>query len=324
MDEDSENVEMVEFQLGNFIVNIDSETARMLCKDSQIAQNYLNELRRKYPEAEASTSSSSSNVAVASALDRADTIDSPAGIPQKIWTTSKNQTPLDVEAAAFFLSLRKELDDKFRDKKTTNATLWQQISEKMNANGYFVGHGIEGRERCRQKFANLQQTYLKYIDRRRQTGEGKIEKPPFFDEMDAILGKSDKTDPVLILDSIPIENPISNDVGSSVKSTMGEKSIDLHSSQQKKTEKVEGANILQNKFLNAKTTLKPKKNDFYEKFYDLSEKSEERKIKQFDNMMELMKDESQKRHEEVMAMLRIMAQKKPTKKRKRDSSSDTD
>ncbi|CAG9773472.1 unnamed protein product [Ceutorhynchus assimilis] len=170
----NEDLEMVDFHLGNFVINIDSKMARNLCEDPELARRYIDELRRQCPEAEAGTSTSTSSVLVPSVAAASQPVHNQKS-EQKVWTTSKGQTPRDLQATAFFLCLRKDLDKKFKDKKTANTTLWQEVAEKMNRNGYFVGYGSDGRERCRQKFANLQQTYLKYIDRRRQTGEDTLD-----------------------------------------------------------------------------------------------------------------------------------------------------
>jgi hypothetical protein len=66
--------------------------------------------------------------------------------------------------------------------------------------GYSVGEG--GREKCRQKFANLQSSYLRTKEKRRRTGEEKVQDSPYFQEMDAILGDKHKTQPLLVIDSL--------------------------------------------------------------------------------------------------------------------------
>ncbi|KAG5866586.1 hypothetical protein JTB14_008160 [Gonioctena quinquepunctata] len=130
-------------------------------------------------------------------------IDSNISVP--VWKTSKNQTERDREATRFFLDLRKKYDKEFADKATNKNSVWTQIAKIMNDNGFFVGDGIDGREKCRQKFSNLQASYIKYVDKRKQTGEGKIVKPPFYDELEDIMGDKHKIEPILVLDFFPLK-----------------------------------------------------------------------------------------------------------------------
>ncbi|KAG5866048.1 hypothetical protein JTB14_006421 [Gonioctena quinquepunctata] len=104
-----------------------------------------------------------------------------------------------------FLDLRKKYNWDFADKTTNRNSIWAQIAKIMNDNGFFVGNGIDGREKCRQKFSNLQASYIKYVDKRKQSGEEKIDKPPFYDELEDIMGDKHKIEPKLVLDSLPIE-----------------------------------------------------------------------------------------------------------------------
>ncbi|KAG5899089.1 hypothetical protein JTB14_021592 [Gonioctena quinquepunctata] len=60
----------------------------------------------------------------------------------------------------------------------------------------FFGHSVLEREKCRQKFMNVQYTYTKYKDQIRQTGKGFVKKPPFFHELDDILEDTRKSNPV--------------------------------------------------------------------------------------------------------------------------------
>lgn len=90
----------------------------------------------------------------------------------KVWTTSRTQTESDKAATIYFLALRKKLNHKFSDKCTPKNSLWLEIAGNMNEAGFFVGEGTEGREKCRQKFVNLHSSYIKYMDKKRSTGEG--------------------------------------------------------------------------------------------------------------------------------------------------------
>ncbi|CAG9763729.1 unnamed protein product [Ceutorhynchus assimilis] len=117
-----------------------------------------------------------------------------------MWS-SRKPLSTDVQATTYLLELRKEMSNQFDDRKHSKNTLWQQIAKKLNEKNFFVGQGLEGAEKCRKKFANLQASYVKYKDKKKGTGEGYICKPPFYDELDEILGFKDKITPQLLIDS---------------------------------------------------------------------------------------------------------------------------
>lgn len=105
---------------------------------------------------------------------------------EQIWCRKK-PTDTDLEATSRLLKLRQEMASSFDDKKTIKAKLWQKISiimqEKFNI-------GENGSEKCRQKFCNLQRTYLAYIKHQKTTGSGRNDDlPPFFAELHSILSE---------------------------------------------------------------------------------------------------------------------------------------
>lgn len=177
--------EMVKITLGEYKITVDKSTADRLESDPDFLQKY-------YAQLQEVIGNNKSKVIESEQMKLAES---------KVWTTSRTQTTRDKSATEYFIQLRKELDNKFMDKTTSKIFLWTEISLKMNEAGFFVGEGTEGREKCRQKFVNLQSSYMKYMDRKRTTGEGKIEKPPYYDNLDEILGNKDKTQPVLLIDS---------------------------------------------------------------------------------------------------------------------------
>ncbi|KAL1493853.1 hypothetical protein ABEB36_009539 [Hypothenemus hampei] len=107
-----------------------------------------------------------------------------------------------VEGTQLFLSLRKEHNEKFNDKKTLKTTLWQKIALELNNKGYDIPKGREGGEKCRQKFANLQRSYMNFVQNMKKTGSGKRDPPPFFNELQEILGDKDKVNPPYLEDSL--------------------------------------------------------------------------------------------------------------------------
>ncbi|KAG5891197.1 hypothetical protein JTB14_012682 [Gonioctena quinquepunctata] len=200
---DSTDSGMVQIGINGLIITVDRETARMVQAgkfsfvwkitlmyislsiiDPEACENYSRQIRQQL-------------------FGKEQNIDS--DIPVPVWKTSKNQSERDREGTRFFLDLRKQYDKEFAGKTANKNSVWTQIAKIMNDNGFFVGDGIDGREKCRQKFSNLQASYIKCVDKRKQTGEGNIVKPPFYDELEDIMGDKHKIEPILVLYSRPIE-----------------------------------------------------------------------------------------------------------------------
>ncbi|KAL1487927.1 hypothetical protein ABEB36_015312 [Hypothenemus hampei] len=213
-----------------------------------------------------------------------------------LWKSSKNPSLKDMEATQCFLSLRKEMND-----------LWQKIAVQMTNMGFYVGTGIEGRDKCRQKFANLQTSYLKFIDKTKATGEGKLKKPPFYEELNEILGCKDKTAPVIVIDSLlPIKNAISQCTPKTAANVILNTSNDTSQ---------ENSPSTSDRFANIKTTLKPNKNEIIEKICNNIRVNEENRKKEFKEMLEFLHKQSDQKHQQMMALINGL-----TKKRKRRNS----
>lgn len=114
----------------------------------------------------------------------------------------KKKTEMSKEATLEFLRMRKEFNTKFNDRKTVKNCLWEKIALEMRNNGYEMPGGREGAERCRQKFANLQRSYMNYIKQMKTTGSERRDPPPYFEEMNEILGGKHKVDPPHLEDSM--------------------------------------------------------------------------------------------------------------------------
>lgn len=98
---------------------------------------------------------------------------------------SKESNQQDKEGTLAFLSIRNKYSSLFEDKKTVKNSLWQRIADEMTDMGYNLGAG--GAEKCRQKFANLQKTYMGHVKHMKTTGEKKRDPPLYFDEKHSIL-----------------------------------------------------------------------------------------------------------------------------------------
>ena len=65
----------------------------------------------------------------------------------------------------FLLSLYKERENFFKDKKSKKKTLWEEISKEMQEKGY----GYSGAQ-CETKFKNLKQNFTKTADHNNVSG----------------------------------------------------------------------------------------------------------------------------------------------------------
>lgn len=239
-----------------------------------------------------------------------------------VWVTKK-ATPKDIEATGRFLSLRQSMTKEFNDTKNCKNSLWLKIANELNGSNFFVGTGSDGAERCRKKFSNLQSSYQKHKDKKRQTGEGNIPKPPFFEEIDAILGNKDKTIPQIIIDSLN-DKPVYRDeeMDTSLPSTSKETTTpSIANRSTVLTEKETTSTKGQNRFNNIKTSARPDRNKFLGEMLELQKRDMEQRKQEFNQVMAFMEKSSSQRHEEIMAMFQS---KKKGKKRRRESSSESD
>lgn len=239
-----------------------------------------------------------------------------------LWKTKK-PTQLDHEATLAFLGLRKQFDKEFADKKTSKNAVWQKIATKMNEMGFYVGDGVEGRERLRQKFANMTATYLKTIQKRTRTGEGKISYPPYFDEMNNILGEKHKVTPQLVIDTASVKSTgeastfqsgYDSDSCSS-RSTQHSTSATDDSGYTTPTSKVTSRT---NRFDSIKSSVRPQKQSVVSSIEEMHRENMEIRKTEFKAMIEVMREENKQRHEQMMALISNMKPKE--KKRKRDNS----
>lgn len=76
----------------------------------------------------------------------------------------------------------------FADKAARKSKLWTEIAQNLIEKGYRLGENAG--EKCRQKFSNLHINYTKYILNQKATGSEKMETPPYYDEMQEILGNT--------------------------------------------------------------------------------------------------------------------------------------
>ena len=92
----------------------------------------------------------------------------------------------------FLLSLYKERENFFKDKKSKKKTLWEEISKEMQEKGY----GYTGAQ-CETKFKNLKQNFTKTVDHNNVSGNDK-KTCPYFEELSDIFGMTPSVKPVAV------------------------------------------------------------------------------------------------------------------------------
>ncbi|XP_063907651.1 uncharacterized protein LOC135125855 isoform X2 [Zophobas morio] len=188
-------VELVDISVnvnGNdVLLTVDAETAETLLNDHDQARKYV---EMAFPEANDNCTDENNS----------STFEELCCVPEKkkVWFSKGRPTAEDEAATATLLELRKNYDPKFRDKKSTNNSLWAAIAKELEAKGYDICPTKEGpAAKCRQKYVNLEKQYTTYIQHTRRTGEEKKCKPPYFNELHAILENKHKMYPTSLQDS---------------------------------------------------------------------------------------------------------------------------
>lgn len=280
---------MTQINLGKYLLTVDTVTYNNL-QDPDFARQYLAELERQFGHDNPKTT--------------------------LIWSLKK-PTELDIMATTVFLELRSNLNEEFMNKKTNKNQLWLQIATKLNSMGYHVGEGVAGREKCRQKFMNLQATFFKYRDQIRQTGEGFVKKPPFYDDLEVILGNSDKASPAIIFDSSfpPSESPIlpcSSEQSYTLEksSSLGQpSSIKSPCSVPRSPKETRQIEKLQNNRFKVKKSIRPRRTVLTTVENIITEERTLRQ-QQFAELLEAVKQQNEQRHQQTMGMIELLKQRK--------------
>lgn len=200
---------------------------------------------------------------------------------------------------------------KFDDQKTPKNSLWQEIAKILNIEGFYVGLGLDGGEKCRKKFANLQAAYIRYKDKKHQTGQGHVHKPPYFEEIDEILGLKDKVTPPIIIDTLLIpeieallKTPSPQPSHHITKKIRLEGSEDIECTPTTSfREHRKGDLDPSNKFINIKKSVRPEKNALVRELIDITKIDIEQRKTEFNRIMTHMETTAAMRHEEMMSLL---------------------
>ncbi|KAF5294814.1 hypothetical protein FQA39_LY00298 [Lamprigera yunnana] len=250
-----------------------------------------------------------------------------------LWKTSKNQNINDHKATLTLLSLRKEVGAEFLDRRSIKKIYWGKIAKTMNEMGFCIGDGETGVEKCRKKFPNLQSSFVNTNDKRKRTGERKINNPPYFDELSDILGDKHKTNPIMIIDSIAptatastsssaeagssspaeAEGSSSSDAGRSFPADAG-RSSPADAGRSYSAEK--STSLTPNRFAQIKSSVRQNKSvAVVEALKEINKANLEQRKEKFSQMMSLIQRQNEMRHEQILALI-----KSQDKKRKREHS----
>jgi hypothetical protein len=179
----------INYQGTDYLCKVNLETANILLNDSTQANKYVEQhIFNRIDDNDNPQTSTQEN---------------PAKLEPPLWSSKcKNNSAKDHEATLLLLKLRLELAAKFNDRKTMKQGLWQNIAREMKEKRFPIEGDKEGAEKCRQKFSNLQRTYMNHITHMKRTGEETKRPPPYFNEIHDILGNKDKTNPPYLEDSL--------------------------------------------------------------------------------------------------------------------------
>ncbi|CAH1105142.1 unnamed protein product [Psylliodes chrysocephalus] len=215
-----------------------------------------------------------------------------------VWVSHK-KSPLDNEATKFLLNLRgrPEYQRMFSDKKNKKINIWQKIAEEMKKAGYNLGESIkQNTEKCRQKFANLQKSYINFLDSVKKTGAEYQSKPAYFDDIHKILGEKDKVSPKFLIDSMTSSNekliPTDVDLAEAGPST---RNVDISSdSETQSRQALEDPTMPKNRFTAAKKTVREQntKGNIVEVIKEMNEKQ----INELKNITSIIKDNMEKQN----------------------------
>ncbi|CAH1101791.1 unnamed protein product [Psylliodes chrysocephalus] len=129
-----------------------------------------------------------------------------------VWKSKGKNSEEDKQAVEILLVERLRLAHKFDDKKTVKIQLWKEIAQELEKHKF----NVTG-EQCRQKFSNIQKSYINYVRQINSTGSGKIDPPENYDLIHAILGGKDKILLNDVIDTMDVLSPTNLNSASSAQ-----------------------------------------------------------------------------------------------------------
>lgn len=105
-------------------------------------------------------------------------------------------------AEVLFVMHLPKVQQKLKDRKTKEDKVWQRVVAKMGIEFPDSVTEVARGSKCREKYNNIQATYLKYKRSNNKTGEARKKPPKYVSFMEERLSLSVKVNPNII-DSLP-------------------------------------------------------------------------------------------------------------------------
>ncbi|KAF5294106.1 hypothetical protein FQR65_LT10931 [Abscondita terminalis] len=227
------------------------------------------------------------------------------------------------QATLLFLKLRTDFNNKFNDRKTVKQSLWQKIASELRIHGFDIPEGREGAEKCRQKFANLQRTYLNYIKHIKTTGEEKKDPPPYFNEVDAILRNKDKVHPPYVEDSLDTSsNDVIDESTASCSNSCLTVSTESNSCYSTANTVSDKQKEIKNRFRSSDTSIRPTSN--FTKVVELFKEQHAELRQDRERHMKVLEDAIRVQNDQRDQFLAFLKRTEKRKRRRDRSSSSSD
>lgn len=130
---------------------------------------------------------------------------------EEIWVKNNKPSLLDITATHDLIEIvgRKDIQMVLNDKKTVKKKIWEKIGAELKEK-YNFGIRDEGSV-CSQKWGNLESAVMNFLQNAGagSSGNGKIRKPAFYDEVFDIIKGKHKAKPKRLLDSWPLSEQAS-------------------------------------------------------------------------------------------------------------------
>ncbi|KAF5276990.1 hypothetical protein FQR65_LT16097 [Abscondita terminalis] len=156
-------------------------------------------------------------------------------------------------------------------------------------------------------------------ERLENSGEGKVQDSPYFKEMDAILGDKHKTEPVLVLESLKTGGPYSTQASSSAISNRQVQSansgVDCNITPSPASSRAPNPlTNIENRFTNLKRSVKlsTPRNDALSELVVLQRQNQAARKDEFKAIMGMFMQQSQRQHEEMVALIATLPKKHKT------------
>lgn len=155
-----------------------------------------------------------------------------------MWSKGSNPD-IDEQAVEQLLQMLAEEDIQFalKSRKRKSDSVYKKLANRLVDSGFNLGDNPV--KKVRDKWGNLKRTHKDHCDSVKQTGAPYIEKPKYYDQIDAIRGSSHSINPKVILDS---KTSIDIAKAKALLSRRGKKTPDLVTSPLSQEREISGIN----------------------------------------------------------------------------------